>query len=75
MKFRHMESVSKNMVIVGTITTLEALMNQARLRNAIWSSRWRMKPAAFIVNMPFCMVASEIESGNIYFIANKKIFK
>lgn len=71
MNYRFGEHVSKNMIIVGRVTTLEGLMNQARLGNAAWSNRWRMQPAAFVVHMPFCMVASEIQNGNIYLIAHK----
>lgn len=64
--------VSKNMMIVGPITSARTLMSQSRVSRVVYSTKWRMKPAAFITSMPFNYVMQAIEQGELFLLLNTK---
>ena len=66
------QSVSKNFWKGEQITDAQSLMETAKNRGSVYHSRWRVRPAAFIVEMPFRVVMNSIRNNYLFFIIRKK---
>lgn len=58
--------ISKNIYQGLPILTADYLLHQVRLKKSVYSKRFGVKPAAWIVNMNFQLVHTMLENGEIF---------
>ena len=66
------KSVSKNFWKGEQITNARSLIEIAKNRGSVYHSRWRIKPAAFLIEMPFRVIMNQIRTNYLFFIIPKK---
>lgn len=60
------EQISKNFKKGEPIKTVNELMGLARNRKAVYLHTLKLRPAAFMINLPLSYVFNQIEAGRIY---------